>query len=72
AGKSTLSKIIGGVVAARAGTLRLAGEPYAPASRTHADALGVLMVMQELSLLPTLSVAENLFLNRLPRRFGVI
>ncbi|WP_433695227.1 sugar ABC transporter ATP-binding protein [Paraburkholderia phenoliruptrix] len=67
AGKSTLSKIIGGLVEPTAGTMRLAGVPYAPASRTEAEALGVRMVMQELNLLPTLSVAENLFLNRLPR-----
>jgi ribose transport system ATP-binding protein len=67
AGKSTLSKIIGGLVEPSAGTMRLGGEPYAPASRTEAEALGVRMVMQELNLLPTLSVAENLFLNRLPR-----
>ncbi|ASV99175.1 sugar ABC transporter ATP-binding protein [Paraburkholderia aromaticivorans] len=67
AGKSTLSKIIGGLVEPTAGTMRLGGEPYAPASRTEAEALGVRMVMQELNLLPTLSVAENLFLNRLPR-----
>jgi ribose transport system ATP-binding protein len=71
AGKSTLSKIIGGLVAPSAGTMRLAGAPYAPASRTQAEALGVRMVMQELNLLPTLSVAENLFLNRLPQRAGV-
>ncbi|CAB3781947.1 Galactose/methyl galactoside import ATP-binding protein MglA [Paraburkholderia ultramafica] len=67
AGKSTLSKIIGGLVEPSAGTMRLGGEPYAPASRTEAEALGIRMVMQELNLLPTLSVAENLFLNRLPR-----
>ncbi|CAB3700211.1 sugar ABC transporter ATP-binding protein [Paraburkholderia rhynchosiae] len=67
AGKSTLSKIIGGLVEPTAGTMRLAGQPYAPASRTEAEAFGVRMVMQELNLLPTLSVAENLFLNRLPR-----
>jgi ribose transport system ATP-binding protein len=71
AGKSTLSKIIGGLVAPSAGTMRLAGAPYAPASRTEAEALGVRMVMQELNLLPTLSVAENLFLNRLPRHGGL-
>src|SRR6201991_1973127 len=71
AGKSTLSKIIGGLVTPTAGTMQLAGAPYAPASRTSAEALGVRMVMQELNLLPTLSVAENLFLNRLPRaKFG--
>ncbi|WP_025598688.1 sugar ABC transporter ATP-binding protein [Burkholderia sp. WSM2230] len=67
AGKSTLSKIIGGLVEPTAGTMRLGGAPYTPASRTEAEALGVRMVMQELNLLPTLSVAENLFLNRLPR-----
>ncbi|GAB7537344.1 sugar ABC transporter ATP-binding protein [Burkholderia sp. 3C] len=72
AGKSTLSKIVGGLVVPTVGTLRLAGEAFAPASRSEAEAAGVRMVMQELNLLPTLTVAENLFLNRLPRRFGVI
>jgi ribose transport system ATP-binding protein len=67
AGKSTLSKIIGGLVDPTTGTMQLEGRPYAPASRTEAEALGIRMVMQELNLLPTLSVAENLFLNRLPR-----
>ncbi|HDL5329377.1 TPA: sugar ABC transporter ATP-binding protein, partial [Pseudomonas aeruginosa] len=50
----------------------LLGRPYAPASRREAEALGVRMVMQELNLLPTLSVAENLFLHDLPRRAGWI
>jgi ribose transport system ATP-binding protein len=68
AGKSTLSKIVGGIVAPSAGAMRLGGRPYAPASRREAEALGVRMVMQELNLLPTLSVAENLFFDRLPRR----
>ncbi|MBE0630685.1 MAG: sugar ABC transporter ATP-binding protein, partial [Burkholderia vietnamiensis] len=72
AGKSTLSKIIGGLVEPTTGTMQLGGDAYAPASRTQAEALGVRMVMQELNLLPTLTVAENLFLNRLPRRFGII
>ncbi|MBV8628786.1 MAG: sugar ABC transporter ATP-binding protein [Paraburkholderia sp.] len=76
AGKSTLSKIIGGLVEPTTGSMRLAGASYAPASRTAAEALGVRMVMQELNLLPTLSVAENLFLNHLPQigplRFGWI
>ena len=72
AGKSTLSKIIGGLVDPTAGTMQLGGQAYAPANRTQAEALGVRMVMQELNLLPTLTVAENLFLNRLPRRFGII
>ncbi len=67
AGKSTLSKIIGGLTEPTTGTMQLAGAAYAPASRREAEALGVRMVMQELNLLPTLSVAENLFLNHLPQ-----
>ncbi|CAN7777574.1 sugar ABC transporter ATP-binding protein [Caballeronia sp. LjRoot34] len=68
AGKSTLSKIVGGLVTPTTGSMQLGGISYAPASRSDAEALGVRMVMQELNLLPTLSVAENLFLNRLPKR----
>lgn len=68
AGKSTLSKIIGGLVAPSAGEMRLFGAAYAPKTRHEAEALGVRMVMQELNLLPTLTIAENLFFDRLPRR----
>jgi ribose transport system ATP-binding protein len=68
AGKSTLSKIVGGLVTPTTGSMQLGGISYAPTSRSDAEALGVRMVMQELNLLPTLSVAENLFLNRLPQR----
>ncbi|MGU0933845.1 sugar ABC transporter ATP-binding protein [Pseudomonas aeruginosa] len=72
AGKSTLSKIVGGLERPGAGSLELLGRPYVPGSRREAEALGVRMVMQELNLLPTLSVAENLFLHDLPRRAGWI
>ncbi len=72
AGKSTLSKIIGGLEAPTTGHMQFQGESYQPANRTQAEKLGVRMVMQELNLLPTLSVAENLFLDNLPRRAGWI
>ena len=72
AGKSTLSKIICGLEPATTGAMLLDGQPYQPASRGHAEQLGIRMVMQELNLLPTLSVAENLYLNQLPHRFGWI
>jgi ribose transport system ATP-binding protein len=72
AGKSTLSKIIGGLVTPTAGQMQFHGQPYQPASRAQAEKLGVRMVMQELNLLPTLSVAENLFLDNLPSRAGWI
>ncbi|GAB3248237.1 sugar ABC transporter ATP-binding protein [Chitinimonas naiadis] len=72
AGKSTLSKIIAGLVDPTHGQMQLNGLPYAPVSRTAAEGLGVRMVMQELSLIPTLTVAENLLLDRLPASLGLI
>ncbi len=72
AGKSTLSKIVAGLVEPTEGTLLLDGRSYRPASRKDAERCGVRMVMQELSLVPTMSVAENLLLDRLPNRFGFI
>ncbi|WP_272676938.1 sugar ABC transporter ATP-binding protein [Providencia huaxiensis] len=72
AGKSTLAKIIGGLTSATSGQIIYQGKPYTPNSRKDAEKLGVRMVMQELNLLPTLSVAENLFLEQLPHRFGWI
>lgn len=72
AGKSTLSKVIAGLEPASTGHMRLLGQPYLPASRAAAERLGVRMVLQELSLLPTLSVAENMFLHALPSRCGWI
>src|SRR5450830_1570222 len=72
AGKSTLSKIICGLEPATTGSMLLDGKPYQPATRGGAEALGIRMVMQELNLIPTLSIAENLYLKNLPQRFGWI
>ena len=72
AGKSTLSKILCGLETATSGSMALAGTLYAPASRSAAEALGVRMVLQELSMVTTLTVAENLFLGELPRRLGFV
>ena len=72
AGKSTLSKLISGLEVPTTGLMTYRGQAYAPASRSEAERLGVRMVMQELNLLPTLTVAENLFLDNLPSRFGWI
>src|SRR5205823_856410 len=70
AGKSTLSRIISGLLLPDAGTMELAGVAYAPTRKQAAEKQGVQMVMQELSLVANLSVAENLYLNCLPKRFG--
>ena len=72
AGKSTLARIISGLVTPDSGHMRLSDGPFAPSSKAHAERAGVHIVQQELTLLPTLTVAENLFLNRLPHRLGVI
>ncbi|MFD5276996.1 sugar ABC transporter ATP-binding protein [Pseudarthrobacter sp. NPDC058362] len=70
AGKSTLSSIITGVVKPDGGTMRLDGAEYAPSSPAEALRQGVALIHQETRLIQDLSVAENIFLGRLPRRFG--
>ncbi len=67
AGKSTLMKVLAGVYGADAGQVLLDGQPFAP--RRPRDALdqGILVIHQELSLVPDRSVAENVFLGHLPR-----
>ncbi len=70
AGKSTLSRILCGFTEPSHGRMTLHGRSYTPGSRREAEAQGVRMVMQELGLVPTLSVAENLLLDRLPNRLG--
>lgn len=70
AGKSTLSKILCGLTQPTRGGMQLAGQAYAPTSRRDAERHGVRMVMQELGLVPTLTVAENLLMGRLPHRLG--
>ena len=73
AGKSTLMKIIAGVHAGYAGTMRLDGaEVHFRSARDARDA-GIGMVHQELSILRDLSVAENVFLGSQPTgRFGLV
>ncbi|WP_437681398.1 sugar ABC transporter ATP-binding protein [Sorangium sp. So ce131] len=72
AGKSTLIKLLTGVYAPDAGTLRLGGEVIRPTSPARAEALGISTVHQEISLIPHLSIADNIMLGRQPRRFGLI
>jgi ribose transport system ATP-binding protein len=72
AGKSTLAKIAAGIVRADSGEMSLDGRSFRPARKSEAEEAGVEIVQQELHLIGTLSVAENLFLSRLPRRFGFI
>jgi len=72
AGKSTLIKIMAGVVAPDEGTMLLDGQPVAFASPAAANAAGIVCIFQELSLIPDLSVADNIAISNPPRRFGLI
>jgi ABC-type sugar transport system ATPase subunit len=70
AGKSTLIKILSGLLAADAGAIALDGQRVRIDSVQAAQALGIQTIHQELELALPLSVAENVFMGRLPRRLG--
>jgi len=72
AGKSTFAHILCGTTAADGGEMWLCGQAYHPRSKREAERAGVVMMLQELNVIGTLSIAENLFLNRLPRRGGFV
>lgn len=72
AGKSTLIKILSGVYTKDHGTIWLDGQPVEPRSPNEAQNLGISTIYQELALVPHLTVAENIFLNREPRRVPAI
>lgn len=72
AGKSTLMKILGGIIPRDAGRTVLDGREVTFASPREAISAGIAVIHQELSVLPTLNVVENLFMGRMPARRGRI
>ncbi len=72
AGKSTLMKILCGQYAADAGEVIFAGSVVQPTGPLEAERLGLVMIHQELNLVPGLTVAENIYLGHEPTSFGVI
>lgn len=72
AGKSTLVKVITGVHQPDSGDILVGGRAVHPDSPLAAQKLGISTVYQEVNLCPNLSVAENIFLGRQPRRWGAI
>jgi ribose transport system ATP-binding protein len=72
AGKSTLMKVLAGAIAPDEGALALDGEAVRFRSPKEAQRRGIRMIQQELSLVPALTVAENIALGAEPSRRGVI
>src|SRR5918998_3210476 len=72
AGKSTLIKVLTGVYGIDGGQIRLDGREVRFTGPLQAQHAGVSTVYQEVNLCPNLSVAENIFIGREPRRLGKI
>lgn len=72
AGKSTLIKMIAGVHPPDAGRILLEGTEVKISDTKSSEALGIATIHQELNLVPSMTIAENITLGRVPRRFGII
>lgn len=72
AGKSTLVRILAGVTQPDSGAIRIAGELRQLGSPADGIKAGIATVHQELSVVPDMSVAENMFLGNWPRRRGLV
>ncbi|NYI69943.1 putative multiple sugar transport system ATP-binding protein [Naumannella cuiyingiana] len=74
AGKSTLMKVLSGVYPHGSfdGAIEFAGSPARFANIRASEDAGIVIIHQELALVPELSIAENIFLGNEQRRFGVI
>ena len=72
AGKSTLGKIISGVIAPDSGQLLIGGQPARFHAPREALARGIVLIAQEMSIAPALTVAQNVFLGTEPRTRGLL
>jgi len=72
AGKSTLMNILGGVLRADSGEILLNGKPITIHSPLDATAHGIAFVHQEMAMLPTMTVAENMYISGFPQQRGLI
>lgn len=70
AGKSTMIKVLSGVLSPDSGTVRVKGHQMELGNPQVAQASGIRTVFQELSLMPWMTVAENLLLRREPKGFA--
>jgi len=72
AGKSTLIKILTGIYHKDAGQTIFNGNPINPTRASQSQQLGISTIYQELNLVPYLSICENIFIGREPKKFGLI
>lgn len=72
AGKSTLMKILSGAYKKDCGTIVLDGKQVEISSPKHAELLGISIIYQELNLIQSISVAENVYLGRFPTKGKII
>src|SRR5690606_34413976 len=72
AGKSTLMNVLGGVINKDTGEIRIGGHPVDIHSPSEAMRLGIAFVHQEMTILPTLSIVDNMYITRFPTRTGLI
>ena len=72
AGKSTLIKCLGGIVPVDSGTIEFDGKPVRIDGITDAEKYGVSIIHQELSLVPRMTVAENMYLGHMPMKSGFV
>ncbi|HEY0453260.1 sugar ABC transporter ATP-binding protein [Actinophytocola sp.] len=72
AGKSTLMKLLSGIYTADSGSFLLDGEPLEITGPKQAMELGISIIHQEFNLVPHLTVAQNIFIGREPRRMRVL
>ncbi len=70
AGKSTLMKILAGIINRDRGTITFRGEEVVFTSPQESIAAGIAIIHQELSVLPTMNVIENVYMGRMPNNFG--
>jgi len=72
AGKSTLMKILAGVISPTKGELIFEGKALKILNPRHAISLGIILINQELSILPDLTVTENIFLGKDKNKYGIL
>ncbi len=70
AGKSTLMKLLSGIYTPDEGEFYFDGDPYQVSGPKHAQETGISIIHQEFNLMPDLTVAQNIFIGREPRRSG--